>query len=104
MFRFGPPEPREVNDWLPLVNPEGEKTIFGNISTGNGYMAMPFLLAKSIPSEMPAISKLPLCRVYPARASLTTFDEKTCVSSMIEVMELLMLFVPPPIKPEKLPG
>src|SRR5207248_10138651 len=104
MFRFGPPEPRGVNESLPLVSPEGEKTLFGNFWTGNGYIAIPFLLAKSIPSEMPAISKLPLWRVYPALASLTTLGEKTWVSSTIEVMELLMLLVPPPIKPAKLPG
>ena len=83
MFRFGPPEPSPVNVWLPLVRPDGENTIFGKSKTGNGYTAIPFLFAKSSPSEIPATSKLPLCREYPARASFTTLGENTCVSLRI---------------------
>src|SRR5690242_1040846 len=104
MTRLGPPEPSEVKDVLPLDKPEGENTNCGNIATGNGYMAMLFLFAKSTPSGPPFISELVLWRVYPTRASLTTAGEKTCVSSRMELIVLLVLFDPPPMKPAKLPG
>ena len=42
--------PNCVKDWLPLVRPEGENTMFGNICTGNGYTAIPFWLANASPS------------------------------------------------------
>lgn len=105
MFRFGPPEP-DRSELLRSAcrGPRIRKNDLWKQLHRKRIHRDSLAAAKLTPACWSRTSRLPLCRVYPNRSSFTKLGVKICTWFNIELIELLMLFVPPPKNPLKLPG